>query len=137
MGVCYGCGKISNQLKDCPICVIKGRECTQAPINSPNSYAPKNSRFHDLQTIGDQESSLNVVTVMLQLFSINVYALVDPSGTLCFVNPLVTMIFYMLPDVLYEPFLVSTPVGDSVISKRVFRDCHIALPNRVTFVDLV
>lgn len=42
---------------------------------------------------------------MLQVFSINFYALFDPFATLSFVIPLVAMIFDMLVDVLDEPYL--------------------------------
>lgn len=40
-------------------------------------------------------------------------------------------------DVLEEPFLVSTLIFDSAISKRVYRSFSISLSNRVTFVGLV
>ena len=43
----------------------------------------------------------------------------------------------MLLDVLMEPLLVATPVGDNVVAKRVFRSCPISFPNIVTLVDLV
>ena len=33
--------------------------------------------------------------------------------------------------------MVFTPVGDSVVAKRVYRNCPIMLPNRVTHVELV
>ena len=61
----------------------------------------------------------------------------DLGSTLSFVNPLVSMEFDMLPDVLDEPFLVSTPVGDSIYAKRVYRCYPISFPNRVTLVDFV
>ena len=32
---------------------------------------------------------------------------------------------------------MSTPVGESVVEKRVYRNCPIMLPNRVSDVDLV
>ena len=74
---------------------------------------------------------------MLQVLSINFYALLDPGTTLFFVTPLVAIKFDMLPDVLDETFSVSTSVGDSIVSKRVYRGFRISLPNRVTLVDLV
>ena len=33
--------------------------------------------------------------------------------------------------------MVSTPVGESVVAKRVNRNCHIMLPNKVTYVELL
>ncbi|WMV13916.1 hypothetical protein MTR67_007301 [Solanum verrucosum] len=54
-----------------------------------------------------------------------------------FVTPYVAMRFDMLPDVLFDPFDVSTHVGDSIVAKRVYRKCPVSLSYRVTFVDLV
>ena len=45
--------------------------------------------------------------------------------------------FYILSNVLIEPFSVSTPVGDYVVSKRVYRSFNIALSIEVASVDLV
>ena len=65
------------------------------------------------------------VTSMLQVFSINVYVFLDPSYILSFVTRLFDMKCDMLLDVFVETFLVSTPVGDSVVAKRVYRGCPI------------
>ena len=53
-----------------------------------------------------------------------------------FVNLLVARKFDILLDVLIESFYVCTPMGDSVVAKRVYRKCPIMLPNRVIIVDL-
>ena len=74
---------------------------------------------------------------MLQVFSINIYALLDPGVTFSFVTPLEATKFDVLPDVLVEPFSVSTLVGDSVVAKRVYKSYPILLSNRITLVDLV
>ena len=42
-----------------------------------------------------------------------------------------------MPDILHEPFVVSTPVGELVVAKRVYKKCRIMLPNRVSYVELV
>lgn len=74
---------------------------------------------------------------MLQVFSTNDYAFIDISAILSFVTPLVAMMFYMLPNVLVEPFSVLTPVGGYVVAKRVYSSCPILLSNRVKFIDFV
>ena len=68
---------------------------------------------------------------MLNVFSINVYAFLDPSATLLFVTPLVAQNFDILVDILHEPFIVSTQVTGYVVAKKVYRNCPIMLPNRV------
>ena len=75
------------------------------------------------------------MTSMLKVFSIDVYDLLDLSATLSFVTPLVSKKFDILPDILNEPFILSTSVGESVVAKRVYRNFPIMLPNRVSYVD--
>ncbi|KAH0658050.1 hypothetical protein KY289_026798 [Solanum tuberosum] len=41
------------------------------------------------------------------------------------------------PETLSEPFSVSTPVGDSVIARRVYRNCPVTVSQKVTSADLV
>ena len=60
--------------------------------------------------------------------------LLDPGATLSFVTPLVDRKFDNLRDILNEPFMVTTPVGDSVVVKRVYRNCPKMFPNKVTHV---
>ena len=48
------------------------------------------------------------MTVMLQVFSSNVYDLLDPGATLSFVTPLVARKFDIFLDILNEPSMVST-----------------------------
>ena len=78
-----------------------------------------------------------MVTGIIKVFSIDVYALLNPGSTLSFVNPLVANKFYIMPNIFNEPFMVSTMVCESVIAKRVFWNCPIMFPNRVTYVELV
>jgi len=66
-----------------------------------------------------------------------VYALLDPGATLSFVTPYVAMKFDVLPDILLEPFSISTHVGDSMVSKRVYRKCPIFLSHRDGLVAFV
>ena len=75
------------------------------------------------------------MTGMLQVFSINVYASLEPGATLSFATPLVARKFDVLPDVLIEPFSICTPLGDSVVAKRDYRRCLIMFPKKVTLVD--
>ena len=70
-----------------------------------------------------------MVTGMLQVFSVNVFHLLDPGSNLSFVKPLVTTKFDVLPYVLIELFLVCTPMGDSVVAKKVYGKCYVILPN--------
>ena len=77
------------------------------------------------------------MTGTLKVFSINAYALLDPCATLSFVTPLVAKKFEILPDILHEPFIVLSPMSESAVAKRVYKNCPIMLPNSVSHVYLV
>ena len=86
----------------------QGREIVQAQEIALNPDAPKKNCFYALQSWGDQESSLDMVTGMLKLFCFDVYALLGQEATLSFVTLLVAMKFEILPKILHETFSVST-----------------------------
>ncbi|XP_069148008.1 uncharacterized protein [Solanum lycopersicum] len=134
---CFGCGKEGHKVRDCPNVRSKEKGSVKAQSSGSTFYSPKKNRFYDLHSRGEQEESPDVVTGMLQIFSIDVYALLDSRATLSFVTPLVAKRFDFLPDILIEPFSVTTSVGDSVVARRVFRSCPISLPNRVIGVDSI
>ena len=67
--------------------------------------------IYALRSRGEHETSPDVVTGMLKVFSIDIYSLIDASSTLYFFTPLKAKKFEILPDILNEPFMVSTPVS--------------------------
>ena len=40
-------------------------------------------------------------------------------------------------DILNEDIIVTTPAGESVVAKRVYTNCPIMLPKKVTYVELL
>ena len=57
--------------------------------------------------MGEQEISPEVVTGMLKIFTLDVYALLDQGATLSFVTPIVaTKKIDALTDILHESFLM-------------------------------
>ncbi|KAH0747210.1 hypothetical protein KY285_008867 [Solanum tuberosum] len=138
------CGKTDHKIRNCPSVAKNDGDtrCRDQPYpsfgpNGSGANAPKQNQFYALQTICDQENSPDVVTGMLKVIQLDVYALLDPDATLSFVTPYVSMRFDVLPDVVIEPFSVSTPIGDSVVAKMVYRRCPVSLCHIVTLVDLV
>ena len=133
---CISCGKSGQKMRDSPNfkSLYKGSGHSQA---SGSRDALKKNRFYTLRSRGEQKTSPDVVIGMLKIFSIDVYALLDPSATLSFVTPLVAKKFDVLPDILHDPFLVSTSVGQSVVAKRVYQNFPISLSNRVSYLDIL
>lgn len=68
------------------------------------------------------------MTGMYKVFSIDVYALLDPRATFSFVTCFMEMKFEILPEVLVEPFSISTPISVLVVEKRVYRSCLTSFP---------
>ena len=64
--------------------------------NGPSFDAPKRNRFYALRSSGDHEESPDVVTNILQVFSIDVYALLDTNAALSIVTLLVGKKFCMM-----------------------------------------
>lgn len=58
---------------------------------------------------------------MLQLFLRDVYYLLDLGSTLLYVTPFVIVCIGFDPELISDPFSISTPIGDSVITKIAYR----------------
>ena len=71
------------------------------------------------------------------MFDLDVYTLLDPGATLSFVTPYIVVQFSVSPETLFEPFSVSTPVGDLVIAWRIYRNCPVTVTQKVISTDLV
>ena len=124
-------------VKDCPNVISQVKGNGQSQPSGPSSVAQKRNCFYALKARGEQKKSPNVVKGMLQVFSVNVYALPDPGAALSIVTPLVARKFDVLPNVLIEPFSVRTLTSYFVVAKKVYRKCPVMLPNRVTLAGLV
>ena len=130
---CFGSGKSGHKVRDFPNLKgqVEGRGKTQD--SSSNVDPPKKNHYYALSSRGKKESSPNVGTGMLQVFSIDVYALLNPSAMLYFINFFISI----FPDIINEHFMVTTLVGESVVEKRVYRNFPIMFPNIVTHFELV
>jgi len=77
------------------------------------------------------------VTGILTICSHDAYALIDPGSTLSYITPFVARKFGIVPEILSDPFAVSTPIGESIIARRVYRGCTVTICSRQTSADLV
>ncbi|KAH0674527.1 hypothetical protein KY290_024941 [Solanum tuberosum] len=95
------------------------------------------NHLYAITSLQEQEDSPDDVTGMIQVFNFDVYALLDPGVSLSFITPYVAMNFDVLPEKLLDPFSAYTPVGESILAERVYRDCTIFVNHKSTKVDLV
>ena len=63
--------------------------------------------------------------------------MLDPGASLSFVTPYIAGNFGISFEVLAEPFLVSTPVGKTIIARWVYRNCPVMISQKSTSADLV
>ncbi|WMV41622.1 hypothetical protein MTR67_035007, partial [Solanum verrucosum] len=101
------------------------------------SVTPKKNRLYALSTCQYCKVSPDVVIGIVKVFHLVFYALLDPSATLSFVTPYMSMRFDVSPKILSSPFHGSTSMDDAIMANRVYRKCLISLSHRVSHVDLV
>ncbi|XP_070042676.1 uncharacterized protein [Nicotiana tomentosiformis] len=95
------------------------------------------NRFYDMRGRQSSEASSDVITGILTVQSHDVYALIDPGSTLSYVTPYVPMGFGIKSEQLHEPFSISTPVGESIVAARVYRDCVVTVRGRDTMDNFI
>ena len=84
----------------------------QAQSSGFNVDALKKNPFYALQSRGEQETSPDVVTGILKVFSTNVYSLLDSGATLSFVTTLVAK--SLIPSHIFCMSLSSVHSGGRV-----------------------
>ncbi|XP_070021856.1 uncharacterized protein [Nicotiana sylvestris] len=94
------------------------------------------NRIYALSSRQDLESSPDVVTGILSVFSIDMYALIYPGSTLSYISPFVASKSDREPELLQKSFEVSTPMGESVVVRRVYRSCDVKIHDQHTLADL-
>ena len=109
----------------------------EAQASDSNVDSLEKNRFYALRSRGEQESSPDVLTSMLLVFSIDVYALLYPGAKFCFITPLISWNFDVFPNILNEPFMITTAVDELVVSNKVHRNFPIMLPTSSSFVELL
>ncbi|MDV3186335.1 MAG: hypothetical protein Q8850_02585 [Candidatus Phytoplasma australasiaticum] len=113
--------------------VVAGRGRGRGGISG--SSDPSN-RIYALATRQDQEASPNVIISTLLICSRAMYVLIDPGSTLSFISPLVAYTIAIESEPI-EPCEVATPIGESIMVSKVYRNCPVSVGDHRTQADLV
>ena len=106
----------------------RGRGGISEPSGSGN-------RIYALASRQDQEASANVITGILSVCSRAMYALIDPGSTLSYISSLIACTIGM-PSESTEPCEVLTPVGESIVVNKIYRNCPVKVSGLSTQADL-
>ncbi|XP_070039350.1 uncharacterized protein [Nicotiana tomentosiformis] len=85
----------------------------------------------------DAQASNDVVTGILSVCSFDALALINPLSTHSYVSSYFALRFTRKPELLNDPFLVATPIGESLLAEYVHRACQIRVEGRDTLAGLI
>lgn len=85
----------------------------------------------------DAQASNAVVTSILSVCSFDAHVLFDSGSTLSYVSPVFVKCFSKELVRLEKPFLVTTPVGETLLMQYSYRVCCVIVCGRDTIVDLM
>ncbi|XP_075091869.1 uncharacterized protein LOC142172016 [Nicotiana tabacum] len=85
----------------------------------------------------DAQASNAVVTGILSVCSFDALALIYPGATYSYMSSYFALRFGSQPELLNDPFLVSTLVRESLLAEYVYRACQVWVEGRDTLADLI
>ncbi|XP_070026314.1 uncharacterized protein [Nicotiana sylvestris] len=109
----------------------------RATVNQGQGNAGRSQARVFAFTRQDAQASNAVVTGILSVCSFDALVLIDPVSTHSYVSSYFALRFNRQPELLNDPFLVATPVGESFLAEYAYRACQIRVEGRDTLADLI
>ena len=104
-----------------------GNRSQSSLVDSRDSTTPRENTFgasgganglHEISSRHEKENSQDVVTSMIKFLDFDVYAFMYPRSSFSFVTFYVANYFDVIAEKHYEPFCVSTPVGEFSLAEQ-------------------
>jgi hypothetical protein len=118
--MCYHCGQADHFARDCP----KTKGGTASLQTGNNHRPPTQARVYAL-TSSEAETKNGVVTGTLSLFISKAIILFDSSANHSFILAKYARSFHINLEPMEVGVVVSTPVGKSVLCRKLVRGCLI------------
>ncbi|XP_070017126.1 uncharacterized protein [Nicotiana sylvestris] len=109
----------------------------RATVNQGQGNAGRGQARVFTFTRQDAQASIAVVTCILSVCSFDALALIDPGSTHSSMSSYFSLRFNRQPELLNDPFLVVTHVGESLLAEYVYCACQIRVEGRDTIADLI
>ena len=130
--ICYHCGQADHFAHDCP----KQKEGAKSLHIGNNCKPPTQVRVYAL-TPNEAEMENGVVTGTLPLFTGKAVILFDSSATHSFISAKYAKRFHINLEPMEVGVVVSTPVGKSVIYRKIVMGCPIHIEGRTLTANLI
>ena len=128
-----------------------GNRTKYSSVAPPERAGPRGSNsgtgggahpLYAITSLCEQQISLDVFTNMINfftfdVFTFDVYALLDLKVSLSFVTPYIEYKFQILLEKLCEPFYVVTPIRESILAGRVYCDFSVSINHKNTMDEIV
>ncbi|XP_075103947.1 uncharacterized protein LOC142178428 [Nicotiana tabacum] len=136
---CFGCGQQGHFLRDCPSAKQNNRGNAAQSTNSAAHHNSQAQQGHGATKSNNAGGGRNRLYALADRQDTEARrdAVTDPGSTLSYVTPYIAKKFGIEPEKLCEPFEVSTPVGESVIARCIYKGCPVKVHHRLTVADLV
>ncbi|XP_070016989.1 uncharacterized protein [Nicotiana sylvestris] len=109
----------------------------RATVNQGQGNAGRGQARVFAFTRQDAQASNAVVTGILSVCSFDALTLIDPGSTHFYVSSYFALRFSRQPELLNDPFLVTTPIEESLLAEYIYRACQIRVEGRDTLADLI
>jgi hypothetical protein len=130
--ICYRCRQAGHFARDCP-----KQKGGAAPLQIGNNRKPPTQARVYALTPSEAETETGVVTGTLPLFSSKAVILFDSGATHSFISAKYSRRFHINLEPMEVGVVVSTPVGKSVLCRKLVRGCPIHIEGRTLMANLI
>lgn len=110
---------------------------SSSPKSATSSNGTSQNNLYAYATLPEYEAFSDIITGMLDLFSRDVYYLLNLGSTLYYITLYVEVNFGFVLKCISNPFFVSTLVGVFIVDRKVYKGCLVSICDKETLVDLI